>query len=578
MRRTILRNMCGLLLLTLAVAYGLFCFMMYEEKVDAVKQQLRLEAIFLEGAMAQMGQPYLESLTIDDDDSERITYIDKDGTVLYDTDKQAAKMENHNARPEIQQARETGIGEAERYSDTLQKKTYYYAKRLENGQILRVALATDSVYGTMWGQFSMLAVLACVLYGVSVLAAGRLARRIVKPINNLDLQDPMGNGSYDELLPLLMRLEKQNQQISAQMEDLRARQAEFAAITENMQEGLVLLNSKLQVVSINESAKKVLGLEMREAQDFPNPPKEDTILSIQMSRHSQELLEAVSAAQAGESGHCILEHESRQYSLLASPVVREERGGGVVIFLLDVTEQMEAERVRREFSANVSHELKTPLTSISGYAEIMKDGLVQEADMPRFAGRIHKEAQRLIALVQDIIQLSRIEEGPADWQWESIELKELCEEMAEHLAAKAANRQITVQVTGQQAQVTGVRRLLEEMVTNLCDNAIKYNRPGGHVTMDVSRSQAEICLTVEDDGIGIPPEHQNRIFERFYRVDKSHSRETGGTGLGLSIVKHAAAIHQAQIRLDSDGVTGTCITVCFPGECGLEDPAAGATR
>ena len=568
MRRTILRNMCALLLLTLTVAYGLFCFMMYEQRVDAVKQQLRMEAVFVEEAMEQMGQRYLESLPIDASDSERITYIDSDGTVLYDTDEQAAKMENHNARPEIRQARETGIGEAERYSDTLQKKTFYYAKRLNNGQILRVALATESVYGTMWERFSLLAILACVLYGVSVLTANRLARRIVEPINNLDLQNPVEDDSYHELSPLLHRLEKQNQQISAQMQDLRARQAEFAAITENMQEGLVLLNSRLQVVSINESAKKVLGVDFREQTELG----EATVLSLQMSRHSRELREAIGTAWSGDSCHCILEHESRQYSLMASPVIRGERGGGVVIFLLDVTEQMEAERVRREFSANVSHELKTPLTSISGYAEIMKGGLVKAEDVPRFAGRIHKEAQRLIALVQDIIQLSRIEEGPADWQWETVELKELCEEMAEHLATKAASRQITVKVTGSESHVTGVRRLLEEMVINLCDNAIKYNRSGGHVIMDVSQGPSGIRLTVEDNGIGIPTEHQGRIFERFYRVDKSHSRETGGTGLGLSIVKHAAAIHRAQIRLDSDGATGTCITLCFPA-----DPTAGAT-
>ncbi len=324
--------------------------------------------------------------------------------------------------------------------------------------------------------------------------------------------------------------------------DLQIRQEDFAAIIDNMQEGLLLLNDQLQVVSINESAKKVLGSPL-------NPTK--------------ELTELVNAAQTGESGRCIMEHESRKYSLLASPVVRGEQGGGVVIFLQDVTEQMEAERVRREFSANVSHELKTPLTSISGYAEIMENGLAKPEDMPRFAGRIHKEARRLIALVEDIIQLSRIEEGPADWQWESVELKELCQEVAEHLNSKAMTRQVTICVKGSHVCVKGVRRLLEEMVTNLCDNAIKYNREGGRVTMEVKKEKGQILLTVEDNGIGIPSEHHGRIFERFYRVDKSHSRETGGTGLGLSIVKHAAAIHEAQIRLDSREGKGTCITVCF---------------
>ena len=558
MKQKILRSMCALLLLTLVVVYGIFCFMMYEQNVTAVRGQLREEALYLEAGVEQMGQPYLESLHIDANDSKRITFIDVDGTVLYDTDEYVSGMENHNARPEIQQARNQGEGEAERYSDTLQKKNYYYAIRLDNDQILRVALATDSVYSTMMKQFSLLAVLAGVLFAISMAAADRLARRIVEPVNSLDLKHPLEKGSYDELSPLLLRIERQNQQIEEQMENLRARQAEFTAITDNMQEGLVLLNDRLQIVSINESAKKVLGIRQT------MPVTTETEFSVLTAHGSQDLKDAVAAARAGEPGYCILEQESRQYSLLASPVEPGKPGGGVVLFLLDVTQQMEAERVRREFSANVSHELKTPLTSISGYAEIMENGLVKTEDMPRFAGRIHKEALRLIALVQDIIQLSRIEEGPADWQWEIVELKNLCQEVADHLAVKADNRQIRLEVTGQEARVKGVRRLLDEMISNLCDNAIKYNRPGGHVWVTVGKEENQIRLVVSDDGIGIPVEHQARIFERFYRVDKSHSRETGGTGLGLSIVKHAAAIHKAQIRLESDGQTGTIISVAFP--------------
>ncbi len=574
MKQKILRNMRALLFLTLALAYGIFCFMMYRQNVQTVKRQLTEEAVFLETVVEEIGQSYLEALPIGADDSKRITLIDSDGTVLYDTDEQAAKMENHNARPEIQQAREKGSGEAERYSNTLQKKTFYYAVRISGDRILRVALDTDSMYGTMWDQFFLLALLACVLLGVSMLAADRLARRIVEPVNNLDLQHPLENGSYDELSPLLLRLDRQNQQIAEQMEDLRARQAEFTAITENMQEGLVLLNSCLQVVSINPSARKILPLRQMDAQFWQSQSEGDDLwknIHILHLNHSQDLMEAVGAAQSGEYGHCIIERESRKYSLLASPVVRGERNGGVVMFLLDVTEQMEAERVRREFSANVSHELKTPLTSITGYAEIMKSGLVQAEDMPRFAGRIHKEALRLITLIEDIIQLSRLEEGPADWQWDYVELGELCREITERLASKAESRGVSVQVTGQTASVKGVRRLLDEMITNLCDNAIKYNREGGHVEISLQKNAGEILLSVEDDGIGIPAEHQGRIFERFYRVDKSHSRETGGTGLGLSIVKHAAAIHGAQIRLDSDGQTGTCVTVTFP-----EDPVPTA--
>ncbi len=574
MKNKILRSMCALLLLLLAAMYAIFCVVMYRQNVTTAREQLRGEAVYLKEVLDEVGGSDTELLNHLAEAGTRVTLVDADGDVVFDSDGVAAQMENHAERPEIESAMENGWGEAERYSDTFQEQNFYYAVSLDDGQVLRLAVSTDSVYGTLSGQFFLAAILACVVFLISVPAADRLARRIVEPINQLDLRSPLQNVAYDELSPLLTRLEKQNRQIDEQIECLKARHAEFTAITENMQEGLVILNGHLQVLSINESARKILGVDRHGYEggtegkmgekDRPLE-REGVPLHILNLNRSQELLQAVREAQAGRPGRCRIEEGGRKYSLLASPVAGEEGKGGVVIFLLDVTDQMEAEQMRREFSANVSHELKTPLTSISGYAEIMENGLVKAEDVSRFAGRIHKEALRLIQLVEDIIQLSRLDENStADWQQEPVELLGLCNEVAGRLASQAGKRGITIEVSGEKETVTGVRRLLDEMITNLCDNAVKYNKDGGSVKIAVGENKDEIWVSVADSGIGIAPEHHGRIFERFYRVDKSHSRETGGTGLGLSIVKHAAVIHNARIDLESEENKGTKITVFFP--------------
>ncbi len=585
MKNKILRSMCALLLLLLAAMYAIFCVVMYRQNVSTAKEQLRAETVYLKEILDGAGGSDIELLNHLAEVGTRVTLVEADGDVVFDTDGVAAQMENHAERPEIEAAMENGWGEAERYSDTFQEQNFYYAVALDNGQILRLAVSTDSVYGTLSGQFLLAAVLACAVFLISIPAADRLARRIVEPINQLDLRNPLQNVAYDELSPLLTRLEKQNRQIDEQMEALRARHAEFTAITENMQEGLVILNGHLQVLSINESARKILGVDRHGYEggtegkmgekDRPLE-KEGVPLHILNLNRSQELLQAVREAQSGRSGRCQIEENGRKYSLLASPVAGEEGRGGVVIFLLDVTDQMEAEQMRREFSANVSHELKTPLTSISGYAEIMENGMVKAEDVSRFAGRIHKEALRLIQLVEDIIQLSRLDENnTSTWAHESVELLSLCREVSGRLASQAGKRGITIEVSGKKETVTGVRRLLDEMITNLCDNAVKYNKDGGKVSLSVGEDRGRIWVSVADTGIGIAPEHHGRIFERFYRVDKSHSRETGGTGLGLSIVKHAAALHHAQIELESEENKGTRITVFFPeGENPRRKPQA----
>ncbi len=606
MKNKILRYTCVLLLLLLVVAYVIFCGATYQENVTQVKTQLAEETAYLAAVSEELTEESLEKVSFSlGSDGRRVTIVAEDGTVLYDTGSDAEQMENHNERPEIVQAREEGTGEAERYSSTLQKKNFYYARLLPDGRIIRLSITTASVFSMLRNWFVLVLVLGCVLFILAVILANRLARRIVEPINSLDLKHPLQNQkAYDELSPLLLRLERQNRTIAQQMESLKARENEFTAITANMHEGLILLNGNLEVLSINDSAREILGVpENRQPDEEESAAaaaaaaaaaEEGVITEHPMTRNgmpvhiltlnrSQELLDTVKAAQAGETAAGILECQGRRYSVLANPVKAPEKAAGqgaeedwsedgaqdrkengVVLFLLDVTRQVESEQMRREFSANVSHELKTPLTSISGYAELLENGMAKPEDVPVFAGRIRKESERLISLIEDIMQLSRLDENDGDWQKEAVELKTLCENIAQSLAGSAEERNITLSVTGEAASVVGVPHLLEEFFYNLCDNAVKYNKDGGAVHVKVEKEDGHAVVTVEDTGIGIGPEHQDRIFERFYRVDKSHSKETGGTGLGLSIVKHAAALHDARIDLKSREGVGTRITVTFP--------------
>ena len=513
------------------------------------ESQLRDELSLAAVGVEQNGMDYLKQL---ESDQYRITWLRADGAVLYDTQADAESMENHAQRQEVQQALATGEGESSRYSDTLLQKTVYYAKRLPDGTVLRLSairVTTGVLVLNMLQPILLVLAAALILSGV---LASRLARRITEPLNRLDLEHPLENDTYEELAPLLRRMEHQRRQIDRQMDELRRRSEEFEQITGSMNEGLVLLDEAGVILSINPAARRLLdAAENCVGQDLLTVDR-DVALSDALR-------------QAAEQGHSEFrgQRNGREYQFDVTRIQSEGRTAGTVLLVFDVTERAFAERNRREFTANVSHELKTPLQGIIGSAELLENGLVKQEDVPRFIGHIRSEAQRLVTLIGDIIRLSQLDEGepmPA----EPVELLALAREAAESLQSAAAARNVTVTVEGEPVALTGVRRLLYEIVFNLCDNAIKYNTDGGRVQVTVTKENETAAVTVRDTGIGIPPDQQDRVFERFYRVDKSHSKASGGTGLGLSIVKHAVQYHHGAIHLQSEVGKGTEIRVTFP--------------
>ena len=495
------------------------------------------------------GADYLRQIS---PDRYRLTWIGADGTVLYDTEAGAEAMENHADRTEFRQAVESGVGEVSRYSTTLMQRTTYRAKRLADGTVLRISASYASVWLLVIGMLQPLAVVLLVALLVASLLARRLSRRIVEPLNGLNLEQPLENETYEELSPLLTRINQQRRQIAFQMRTLQQKTDEFAQITASMKEGLVLLDGKGTVLSINPAACRVFGTDAGAmGQDF---------LTIDRSREMSHAVET-----ARQTGHSELRTVcgGRDYQMDISRIESEGDSIGCVILAFDMTEQANAERSRREFTANVSHELKTPLQGIIGSAELIENGMVKPEDMPRFVGHIHQEASRLVTLIGDIIRLSQLDEG-AEMPMETVDLLAVAGEARRDLTDAAAARKITVTVDGGGAVVTGVRRLLYEVLFNLCDNAIRYNRDGGSVAVTVTAEGDHAVLAVRDTGVGIAPEHQSRVFERFYRVDKSHSKASGGTGLGLSIVKHAVAYHHGTIALESRLGEGTEIRVTLP--------------
>jgi len=513
------------------------------------ESQLRDELSLAAVGVEQNGTDYLKKL---ESDQYRITWLRADGAVLYDTRADAESMENHAQRQEVQQALATGEGESSRYSDTLLQKTVYYAKRLPDGTVLRLSairVTTGVLVLNMLQPILLVLAVALILSGV---LASRLARRITEPLNRLDLEHPLENDTYEELAPLLRRMEHQRRQIDRQMDELRRRSEEFEQITGSMSEGLVLLDEAGVILSINPAARRLLdAAENCVGQDLLTVDR-DVALSDALR-------------QAAEQGHSEFrgQRNGREYQFDVTRIQSEGRTAGTVLLVFDVTERAFAERNRREFTANVSHELKTPLQGIIGSAELLENGLVKQEDAPRFIGHIRSEAQRLVTLIGDIIRLSQLDEGepmPA----EPVELLALAREAAESLQSAAAARNVTITVEGEPVELTGVRRLLYEIVFNLCDNAIKYNTDGGRVQVTVTKENETAAVTVRDTGIGIPPDQQDRVFERFYRVDKSHSKASGGTGLGLSIVKHAVQYHHGAIHLQSEVGKGTEIRVTFP--------------
>ena len=537
----IIRSLFSLAMLVLVIGAALFSGILYGYYEKQSFASLAQEAEQLQQTMEYVSPEQMRS-------ADRITLISPDGTVLYDSVARADAMENHLSREEVAQALREGTGKSSHYSSTVLKKNLYYALRLEDGNILRLSREQSSL-GAML--LNMAWPIAATVAGLLLLAAGlsvRLARQITQPINAISPDDPLN--VYPELQPLTQRLRQQRETIRNQMDELSRRMREFSAMTENMSEGFLLIDLRGHVLTENHSASMLL------------PTDADNIAKCSQ----RELCQAAQQALTGQRCERLLQQGERTLSVIASPVLESGQVTGAVVLTLDVTEREQREKLRREFSANVSHELKTPLTSISGFAELMSQGLVPPDKVREFSLDIQKECTRLTNLVEDIIDLSRLEEGGGDMTWEDIDLYTLCDDVLQSLEPVAKRQAVTLRLAGESLQVRGVYQVLREMIYNLCDNAIKYNRSGGSVTVTVARSAGRVSVTVADTGIGIPYEDQSRVFERFYRVDKSHSRAIGGTGLGLSIVKHAAALHGAEIKLQSQPEDGTVITVLFPGE------------
>ena len=552
MRKKIFKNMCLLALVTILLSSLLVTIVYYANSDARMKSEVREETRFVRGAVELSGQDYLATV---ENTANRITLIDTDGTVLYDNPADPATMENHSDREEFQEASMAGAGEATRISDTNAEQTFYYAVKLQNGQVLRVAATTDSVFA------AVLAVLPWIL-GVEVLVAvctvlfsNFLTKKIVAPINRLDLDHPADNEIYDELSPLLGKISRQNEVIAQQMKSLREKQEEFTSITENMSEGFLVLDNNTDILSYNTSALRLLGAEA--------VPAESHVSALALNR-SAGFRSAVDGALAGKRSEQLVRQGGRCCQVMANPVLRDGEVEGAVVVILDITEREERENLRREFTANVSHELKTPLTSISGFAEIIKNGIVKPEDIPRFAGNIYEESQRLVTLVDDILNLSRLDEADVQLEREDFDLSSLARDVAGRLKASAKKNGVVITVIGDKAEINGVKSIVDEMVFNLVDNAVKYNKQNGRVTVTVDRSSDGTALTVTDTGIGIPQADVDRVFERFYRVDKSHSKEIGGTGLGLSIVKHGAAFHNAKVSLQSTEGEGTTVRLVFP--------------
>lgn len=557
MRRRIYWNMCLVALFSLILATLVTTGMFYKDLQTQMKREVATEVRYIQSAMEMGGREYLDFLSTRGDGNRinRITWVDTDGTVLYDSFKNSENLENHLDRPEIKEALEKGSGSITRPSETLAEQTYYYAVRLSDDTVIRVASTTRSGWASFMQAIPWIVVLTIVIFCITMVLAEIQTKKIVGPINNLNLDNPDEASVYDELSPLIGRIEKQNLTIHKQMDTLREKQMEFAAITENMSEGFIVVDSKAEVVSYNSSAMRILGVER---QLVP-----DSRVNILNFNRSAEFREAVDHALAGRHAEQNLELNGHCYQMIANPVLDEGRNKGAIIVILDITEKQGREELRREFSANVSHELKTPLTSISGYAEIMKNGLVRPEDMARFAENIYTEAQRLITLVGDIIKLSQLDENAVEVEKSAVDLYEVSSDVVKRLQGNAAKQKVSISLQGEPAVVHGARQILDEMIFNICDNAIKYNKTNGKVMVTVKNEGMRKVVTVADTGIGVPEADKDRIFERFYRVDKSHSKQIGGTGLGLSIVKHGAIYHDAQVELESKVGEGTVVRIVF---------------
>ncbi len=555
MTRRIFRSIILASMTVLAAVAALVLGALYTHFTDAQFAQLREETALAAHAAAAIGPDFFETLS--GGLTCRITWIAADGGVLYDSLSDRSAMENHLEREEIQNALKSGYGQSARYSDTLLERYLYTAERLPDGTVLRLSASQSTVLYLLLGMSRFLILVLAMAAALSFLLAGRLARSIVSPLNRLNLDEPLSNRDYEELLPLLRRLDVQQRQLREQAGQLRQRQKEFHTVTQSLSEGLVLLSSGGAILSINPAAARLLEI-------MPSCLGAD----FSAANRNGEIAAVVEQALSGQKGERTVTLPAGTYLAAASPVRSEGSLSGVVLLLFDVTQKQKGEQLRREFTANVSHELKTPLHAISGYAELMKTGMVPQEDTRVFSEKIYNEAQRLIQLVEDILRLSRLDEGAVDMQWMTVDLYGAARETVRTLSASAEHNGVTLKLEGESVCVHAIPQLLSSLLFNLTDNAVKYNREGGSVTVRVEQGASEVLLTVADTGIGIPEEHQDRIFERFYRVDRSHSKEVGGTGLGLSIVKHAARILGARVELTSTVGKGTTVTVRFSPDNG----------
>ena len=550
MTKRIFRNILVVALCVFLASALLFMTVLYDYFSASLLRQLRAQLDLASQGVLHEGIGYFEDIQTD---GFRMTWIGTDGKVLYDSASNVQDMENHFQREEVKEALAEGYGESIRNSSTLTQRYLYSAKRLSDGTVLRLSVTQNSLLVLMLGMLQPSCVIFAIAIILSIVLASRLSKNIVKPLNDLNLDEPLSSSGYEELRPLLRRIDTQQRQIRLQSNQLKQKQNEFETLTCGMSEGIVLLDSKGFLISINPAAENLL-LSPNSATIGEN------ILSLNSNPELAKLLEQASRGCHGEKTMTL---KNRTYRVSANPVTEGDQIYGVVLLLLDITEKENAEHMRREFTANVSHELKTPLQTISGCAELLANGMVKSEDVPVFSKQIDTEARRMIQLVNDIIGLSHLDEGAEDMEWEEVDLFAICQKTAESLASEAQKAGVQIKLMGEPAVLWGIPQLLGSIVYNLCDNAIKYNRKNGTVCVSVKAEDSTVLLSVADTGIGIPPEDRERIFERFYRVDKSRSKEIGGTGLGLSIVKHAARLHGAQISVDSTLDQGTTVTVKF---------------
>lgn len=527
------------LVLVLGVLFGAF--------ENQIEKELKSEAGYIAYTIENGDMDFFNRFS---DSGKRVTLIDPNGEVIADTEADAGKMDNHSDREEVKEALKDGSGTNVRYSKTLTEKTVYYAQKLSNGTVLRVSTTQYTIITIILGLLQPLIFVLVIAMALSLFLSSKVSKRLVKPINSIDLDNPENCDTYDELSPLLHKIINQNRTIARQIEKARQVQEEFRLITENMSEGFLVIDKNTKILSYNSAALKLLDAE----------EAEDNVLTL---NRTSGFIDAVTTALDGRRAENAMLHGDRTYNLIANPVFNSGEVIGAVIVIIDVTETAKREAMRREFTANVSHELKTPLTSISGFAELMKAGGIPEETVVDFSTSIYTEAQRLITLVTDIIKISELDEKSDRHDWEKVNLYELSRDVIKRLKISAEKKNVCFTLNGGDAEVYGVRQILDEMVYNLCDNAIKYNKEGGRVSVSVKDSDKGVTLSVSDTGIGIPQTQQSRIFERFYRVDKSRSKAEGGTGLGLSIVKHGAIYHNAEISVESEIGKGTKMTILF---------------